>query len=101
MRAILGQKAREAFGFANVTKDSDVVAMTARLTELEKDVHNLKKVLETTSKVLNQQLVSARAQVRVRSCPRDCGFRPPATTYPRTPCCDLWLASSLPCRWSM
>lgn len=54
---------REGIGLATATKDADIVAGMARLTELVGDLTVLRKVLETYAKTVNVQVPAAKAQM--------------------------------------
>ena len=58
----VGQKFRESVGLASTTVDPDLVKALQNLKELESDVVLLRKVLETTNKMMNRSLPEARTQ---------------------------------------
>jgi hypothetical protein len=61
--SIFNQRLRETVGLASITKDGDLTAASARLSELQGDVAVLRKVLETYNKALNTQVPAAKAQM--------------------------------------
>ena len=60
--SIAAQKLRESLALAARTQDADVTAAVARLTELERDVTLLRRVLQTSNKMLCESAAAAKAQ---------------------------------------
>lgn len=61
--SLFSQKLREGIGLASKTSDPDIQAGVTRLSELERDVIVLRKVLESANKALNTQVPAAKTQM--------------------------------------